>query len=95
MLEAGALQQQGLDQGRGQLREGGWGEPGVTSMIQPDKMYLYGTEYEAVTDHQPLCALYNSTHRNLPTRVDNGQAPFKAGRIQLQAGILARVHHTQ
>ena len=42
---------------------------GVTSMIQPDKMYLYGTEYEVVTVHQPLCALYNSTHRNLPTRV--------------------------
>ena len=40
-------------------------------MIQANKMYLYGTESEVVTvtDHQPLCALYNSTHRNLPTRV--------------------------
>ena len=41
---------------------------GVASMIQINKMYLYGTEFEVVTDHQPLCALYNSTYRNLPTR---------------------------
>ena len=38
-------------------------------MIQVNKMYLYGTEFEVLTDYQPLCALYNSTHRNLPTRV--------------------------
>ena len=41
----------------------------VASMIQINKMYLYGTEFEVVTDHQPLCALYNSAHKNLPTRV--------------------------
>ena len=42
---------------------------GVASMIQVNKMYLYGTEFEVLTDYQPLCALYNSTHRNLPSRV--------------------------
>ena len=42
---------------------------GVASMIQVNKMYLYGTEFEVLTDSQPLCALYNSTHRNLPSRV--------------------------
>ena len=42
---------------------------GVASIIMANKMYLYGTEFEAVTDHQPLCPLYNSTSRALPTRV--------------------------
>ena len=42
---------------------------GVASMIMANKMYLYGTEFEAVTDHQPLCSLYNCTNRNLPARV--------------------------
>ena len=35
----------------------------LASMIQVNKIYLYGTEFEVVTDHRPLCALYNSTHR--------------------------------
>ena len=38
---------------------------GVASMIQVNKMYLYGTEFEVLTNYQPLCALYNSSHRNL------------------------------
>jgi len=41
----------------------------VSSMIQSNKMYLYRTEFEVVTLYQPLCTLYNSTHRNLPPRV--------------------------
>ena len=32
-------------------------------------MFLYGTVFEAVTDHKPLCDLYNSSRRALPTRV--------------------------
>ena len=41
----------------------------VASMIQINNIYLYGTELKVVTDHQPLCALYKSTHKNMPTRV--------------------------
>ena len=42
---------------------------GVASMIMSNRMYLYGTEFEVVTDHKPLCDLYNSSRRTLPTRV--------------------------
>ena len=42
---------------------------GLVSMILSNRMFLYGTVFEAVTDHKPLCDLYNSSRRALPTRV--------------------------
>ena len=42
----------------------------VLSGIKSNKMYLYGTRFEMVTDHKPLVPLYNSSGRPLPVKVD-------------------------
>ena len=41
----------------------------VMSMILTNRRYLYGTAFQAVTDHKPLCSMYNRARRELPTRV--------------------------
>ena len=41
----------------------------VMSMIMSNRRYLYGTTFEVVIDHKPLCSLYNQHRRELPTRV--------------------------
>merc|ERR1712215_467985 len=42
----------------------------MLSGIKSNKIYLYGTRFEVVTDHKPLVPLYNSSGRPLPVRVD-------------------------
>ena len=59
---------------------------GVASIIQVNKMYLDGTEFEVLTDYQPLCALYNSTHRNLPTRVARHLSKLRGFKLVYEPG---------
>ena len=37
--------------------------------IKRHKNFLYGTDFEVVTDHKPLASLYNYPTRPAPTRV--------------------------
>ena len=41
----------------------------ILSGILSNKMFLYGTDFEVVTDHEPLCPMYNSPSKPLPVRV--------------------------
>ena len=35
-----------------------------------NRRYLYGTEFEVMTDHAPLVPLYKNTNRQAPHKVD-------------------------
>ena len=50
---------------------------GVYSGIQVNKMYLYGTKFTVVTDHQPLVPLYNSPNRPAPLRVERHRSKLR------------------
>ena len=41
----------------------------ILSGILNNRMYLYGTKFTVVTDHQPLVSMYKSHSRDLPARV--------------------------
>ena len=43
----------------------------VYNGIKRYKDYLYGTDFEVVTDHLPLVSLYNNPTRPAPTRVES------------------------
>ena len=48
--------------------------PGVLTGIMLNKMYLYGTKFDVIVDHEPLVSLYRSHSRALPVRVANTRA---------------------
>ena len=41
----------------------------ILSRIMRNKSYLYGTDFEVITDHKLLVSLYNCPTRPVPTRV--------------------------
>ena len=42
---------------------------GLLTGVKANKMYLAGTEFEVIVDHQPLVTLYNRGSDNIPERV--------------------------
>ena len=38
--------------------------------IQHFHLYLYGSDFEVVTDHRPLVSLFNNPHSKPPTRIE-------------------------
>ena len=49
----------------------------VYSGILVNKMYLYGTKFTVVSDHQPLIPLYNSPNRPAPLRVERHRSKLR------------------
>ena len=43
-----------------------------------NKMYLYGTKFEVIVDHEPLVSLYKSHSRALPVRVAKHKSKLRA-----------------
>ena len=43
-----------------------------------NKMYLYGTNFEVITDHAPLVPLYKSSSKLLPVRIEKHKSKLRA-----------------
>ena len=43
-----------------------------------NKMYLYGTKFEVMTDHEPLVSLYNRPNKSAPVRVHRHISKLRA-----------------
>ena len=50
----------------------------ILSGILMNKMYLYGTHFEVITDHAPLVPLYNSASRPVPVRIEKHKSKLRA-----------------
>ena len=51
---------------------------GILFGILSNKMFLYGTKFGVMVDHQPLVALYNKKSKSLPVRVGKHQSTLAA-----------------
>ena len=49
----------------------------IYSGITRNKSYLYGTDFEVITDHMPLVSLYNFPTRPAPTRVERHRGKLR------------------
>ena len=56
---------------------------GLLSGMMIHKQYLYGCKFEAVTDHLPLLAFYNSPNRPAPVRVEQHRSKLRGFRFRL------------
>ena len=50
----------------------------ILSGILSNKMYLYGTHFEVITDHAPLVSMYNSPSKPLPVRIAKHKSKLQA-----------------
>ena len=55
----------------------------VLTGIHSNKMYLYGTKFEVVVDHQPLVSMYNSVSKTLPMRVAKHKSKLRGFNFSL------------
>ena len=62
---------------------------GVLSGILSNRMYLYGTPFVVVVDHQPLVSLYSSHSRDLPVRVAKHRSKLRGFnfKVKYEPGI--------
>ena len=51
---------------------------GILFGILSNKMFLYGTKFGVMVDHQPLGDLYNKKSKSLPVRVGKHQSKLAA-----------------
>jgi len=55
----------------------------VLSGIHSNKMYLYGTEFTVVVDHEPLVPMYNGHSKSLPFRVAKQKSKLRGFNFRL------------
>jgi len=56
----------------------------VLSGIHSNKMYLYGTKFTVVVDHEPLVPMYNGHSKSLPFRVAKHKSKLRGFDFQLR-----------
>ena len=50
----------------------------VLAGMKVNSMYLYGTQFEVVNDHEPIIPLYNNPTRTAPMRVERHRSKLRS-----------------
>jgi hypothetical protein len=56
----------------------------VLTGIKTNSRFLYGTEFEIITDHMPLIPLYNNPTRPAPVRVERHRSKLRSFQFKLK-----------